>query len=284
MIKRLIDVLLHDEKPFRRITAKIIARSRLGYWLRLKIKVGNYLLLFHPTSLSTVLWYDSKSRSEDAEFIQSFLRAGDTYIDIGANIGVTTIPGAIAVGDNGKVIAFEPHPKTVNYLRENILLNKLNNIEVQNCALGDVQGTTYFTNKSSDDMNKVVSADESSIQVPISLLDSFTEQCDRISLLKVDAEGYEKFVLAGGVQSMKKVECIYFEVDEHNFSDFGYSSQDLLRQVMASGFSIWRRNGQKQELVSIEINSFVPITTGYENLFGVRDIHDFTARTKWHVS
>jgi hypothetical protein len=50
------------------------------------------------------------------------------------------------------------------------------------------------------------------------------------------------------------------------------------------GFSIWRRNGQKQELVPIEINSFAPLTTGYENLFGVRDIHDFTARTKWYVS
>jgi FkbM family methyltransferase len=284
MIKRLIDILLHDEKPLRRIAARIIARSRLGYWLGLKIKVGNYLLLFHPTSLSTILWYDSTSRSEDAEFIQSFLQAGDTYIDVGANIGVTAIPGAMAVGNSGKVIAFEPHPRTVNYLRENILLNNLNNIEVQNCALGDVRGTTYFTDKSSDDMNKVVSTDKSNIQVPISLLDSFTEQYDRISLLKVDAEGYEKFVLAGAAQSMAKVECIYFEVDECNFSDFGYSSQDLLRQVMALGFSIWRRNGQKQELVPIEVNSFAPLTTGYENLFGVRDIHDFSARTKWHVS
>jgi FkbM family methyltransferase len=284
MIKRLIDVLLHDEKPWKRISAKIIARSRLGYWLGVKIKVGNYLLLFHPTALSTVLWYDSTSRSEDAEFIQAFLQAGEIYIDVGANIGVTAIPGAIAVGDSGRVIAFEPHPKTVKYLRENILLNKLNNIEVQNCALGEVSGTTYFTNKSSDDMNKVVSSKESNIQVAISLLDSFTEQYDQISLLKVDAEGYEKFVLAGAALSMAKVECIYFEVDEHNFSDFDYSSQDLLRQIMALGFSIWRRNGQKQELVPIEINSFVPLTTGYENLFGVRNIHDFVARTKWHVS
>jgi FkbM family methyltransferase len=284
MIKRLVDVVLHDEKPLRRIVAKIISRSRLGYWLGVRIKVGNYLLLFHPTALSTILWYDATSRSEDAEFIQAFLRAGETYIDVGANIGVTVIPAAIAVGDSGKVIAFEPHPKTVKYLRENILLNKLNNIEVQNCALGDVRGTAYFTNKSSDDMNKVVSTDESNIQVPISLLDSFTEKCDQISLLKVDAEGYEKFVLAGAAQSMAKVECIYFEVDEQNFLEFGYSSQDLLRQVMALGFSIWRRNGHKHELVPIEINSFVPLTTGYENLFGVRNIHDFTARTKWHVS
>jgi FkbM family methyltransferase len=284
MIRRLVDVLLHDEKPWRRIAAKLIARSHMGYWLGLEIKVGSYRLLFHPTSLSTVLWYDSTSRSEDAEFIQAFLQLGDTYIDVGANIGVTAIPGAIAVGDSGKVIAFEPHPRTVKYLRENISLNKFNNIEVQNCALGDVRGTTYFTNKSSDDMNKVVNTDESNIQVAISLLDSFTEQYDRISLLKVDAEGYEKFVLAGAVQSMEKVECIYFEVDEHNFSNFGYSSQDLLRQVIDSGFSIWRRNGQKQELVPIEINSYIPPMTGYENLFGIRDIHDFATRTKWHVS
>jgi FkbM family methyltransferase len=283
MIKRLVDILLHDEKPWRRIAARIIARSRLGYWFGIKIKVRNYLILFHPTALSTILWYDSASRSEDAEFIQAFLQVGETYIDVGANIGVTTIPGAIAVGDSGKVIAFEPHPRTVKYLRENILLNKLNNIEIQNCALGEVQGITYFTNKSSDDMNKVVDIDKSNIQVPINLLDSFIDQYDRISLLKVDAEGYEKFVLAGASQSMAKVECIYFEVDECNFSDFGYSSQDLLRQVMALGFSIWRRNGQKQELVPIEINSFVPLTTGYENLFGIRDIHDFASRTKWQI-
>jgi FkbM family methyltransferase len=284
MIKRLIEVFLYDEKPWRRIAAKIIARSNLGYWLRVKIKVGNYLLLFHPTALSTVLWYDSTLRSEDAEFIQAFLREGETYIDVGANIGVTTIPAAITVGNSGKVIAFEPHPRTVNYLRENILLNRLDNVEIQNYALGDVQGTTYFTNKSSDDMNKVISTDKSNIQVPISLLDSFTEQCDKISLLKVDVEGYEKFVFAGAKQSMSKVECIYFEVDECNFSEFGYSSQDLLRQITSLGFSVWQRNGQNQELIPIEVNAFVPPATGYENLFGIRDIHDFAARTKWHVS
>jgi FkbM family methyltransferase len=283
MIERLIDVLLHDKKPLRRIASKVIARSRIGYLLRMKIKIKNYLLLFHPTSLSTILWYDPTSRSEDSEFIQAFLRAGETYIDIGANIGVTSIPGAIVVGDSGKVVAFEPHPKTAKYLRENIALNKLSNIEVHNCALGHFLGMTYFTNKSSDDMNKIVNTHESNIQVPIMPLDSFTQQYDQISLLKVDVEGYEKFILAGAEQSITKVECIYFEVDEQNFHDFGYSSQDLLRQVADFGFSIWRRNGYKQELVLIEINSFIAPATGYENLFGIRNIHDFIARTKWQA-
>jgi FkbM family methyltransferase len=281
MIKRLLDVLLHDEKPLRRIASRAIARSRLGYLLRVRIKVKNYLLLFHPTSLSTILWYDANSRSEDSEFIQSFLCTGEIYVDIGANIGVTAIPGAIAVGDSGKVVAFEPHPRISKYLRENIALNKLSNIEIQNCALGDVSGTTYFTNKSSDDMNKVANMNKSNIEVPIMLLDSFTQEYDRIALLKVDAEGYEKFILAGAKESIAKVECIYFEVDEQNFSEFGYSSQDLLQQVADFGFSIWRRNGDKQELIQIEVNSFVAPVTGYENLFGIRNIHDFTTRTKW---
>jgi FkbM family methyltransferase len=231
MIKRLIEVLSHDQKPWRRIAAKVIARSRLGQLLKIQIKVQDYAIFFHPTALSTVFWYDASARSEDSGFIRSFLQPGETYIDIGANIGVTVIPAAIKVGASGKVIAFEPHPKTAGYLAENIALNQLKNIEVRNCALGDTRGSISFTNKSSDDMNQVTLDQQSGIEVPIMLLDDFASEHEQIALLKLDVEGYEKFVLAGATAILSKVGCMYFEVDQQNFQGFGYNCQELLQQV-----------------------------------------------------
>ena len=47
--------------------------------------------------------------SEGENIIMSnFISEGDTIIDVGANIGTTVLPASKKVGQNGKVIAFEP--------------------------------------------------------------------------------------------------------------------------------------------------------------------------------
>ena len=280
-LRRLIEIFQKDDHPWRRISAAAIARSRLGELLKIKIRVQDHFILLHPASLSTLLWYDSNFRSEDSEFMRAVLRAGETCIDVGANIGVTAIPAAITVGQGGRVIVFEPHPKTCRYLQENIALNGIKNIEVQRCALGDTRGSTFFTNKSTDDMNQIIGASRDAIEVPIALLDDFAQDCEQIALLKIDVEGYEKFVIAGATELIKKVTHIYFEVDEKNFSGFGYNSRDLLQQLAALGFSFWRRSGRGLVVSSIDIDSFMPTAAGYENIIGTRNIQDLLARTNW---
>ena len=62
---------------------------------------------------------------------------GSTAIDVGANVGVFTVPLALSVGDRGRVLSFEPAPQTAARLRANVERNGLGNVDVHVCALGD---------------------------------------------------------------------------------------------------------------------------------------------------
>ena len=64
-------------------------------------------------------------------FIQDNLSAGSTFLDAGANIGVMSLVAAKSVGQEGRVLSFEPHPQTRVILKNNIELNRFNQIEVQ---------------------------------------------------------------------------------------------------------------------------------------------------------
>jgi FkbM family methyltransferase len=278
---KLLDII-RDKALFRRLSAVLIGRSGLGKLLRIKIKIRDCYIIFHPTGICSAFWRNQNAYSEDYEFLHSYLKSGDLYIDIGANVGVTVIPAAKSVGEQGRVIAFEPHPSICSYLKENIDLNNLENVVVHNCALGNQRGYINFTNKLNDEGNQVESVESSSgIKVPIALLDDIGNELDNIALLKLDVEGYEKYVIEGAKTTIEKVNCIYFEVSEENFSNFGYSSSDILIALEQFGFSLFKRHSEK-EILAID-RKYVP-SSGYENLFGIRDIKDFQNRTQWQVS
>lgn len=55
-----------------------------------------------------------------------FLRPGDLFLDIGANVGTYTVLASGVCG--GKIMAFEPDPRTLRHLQRNIELNQLENL------------------------------------------------------------------------------------------------------------------------------------------------------------
>jgi FkbM family methyltransferase len=272
--------ILRDPQPLRRLFSVIIGRSRLGKLFKIKIEIQDYRIIFHPTGFCSAFWYNSNAYSEDYEFITSFLKEGDLYLDIGANVGVTAIPAAKCIGELGKAIAFEPHPVIYSYLQENIKLNDLMNVELHNYALGNQRGHIHFTNKYTDETNRVATLSNRNIEVPIKMLDDVANKLDNIALLKIDVEGYEKYVIEGSKMTLEKVGCIYFEVSEGNFSNFEYSTSDVLSALEQCGFRLFKRKSEREIL---EINHRYVPSYGYENLFGIRDIKDFQSRTQWQV-
>jgi hypothetical protein len=65
---------------------------------------------------------------------------GSVAIDVGANIGMFTVPLALAVASRGRVLAVEPSPENVLRLVRNLELNELGNVEVHGVALAEVEG------------------------------------------------------------------------------------------------------------------------------------------------
>ncbi len=69
------------------------------------------------------------------------LRPGDTFIDVGANIGLLSMLASHIIGLGGTVIAFEPNPREFDRLSWHLSQNKLGNVRPQALALSDRAAT-----------------------------------------------------------------------------------------------------------------------------------------------
>jgi FkbM family methyltransferase len=116
---------------------------------------------------------------------------GALCFDVGANIGMTAIPLAVQRPDC-RIVAFEPVPDNARCLRANIQANGIENVEVVEAAISDRHGTTGMT--SSGPWSHVT--DQSPLRCRVIPLDDYADQ--PVDFMKIDAEGHEPHVLAGG--------------------------------------------------------------------------------------
>ena len=151
--------------------------------------------------------------------IKKILKAGDFVFDIGANIGIFSIPISKQITESGKLFCFEPQKFIFNLLNQNIEINKLGNVNTFNCALGEkickvkIDNIDYSLNGNfggvgiDDDYDnsmsvklRTVSSEE---KIEMKKLDQFIniERCD---FIKIDVEKMETKVLKGGENFIKK--------------------------------------------------------------------------------
>jgi len=276
-VNKYIKILIEQKRPVRFVISRVLMRSGLSRYLT--IPQNGFKLGFYPTALSATLWVENDNRSGDLEFYKDYLKAGDTVVDIGANIGQLAIGAAMIVGDGGAVYAFEPHPDIYSYLNNNIAMNKCNHIHTYNMAVGNEVGVLFISDKRNDDQNTIVKNQQSGISIKQIKLDDMDIIESKIDLLKVDVEGYEKFVFEGARLVLEKTECVYYESWQDHFEKYGCSVMDVQRILEMSGFTIYRFNGKK---------CLSPVKEQYnlkncENLIAIKDTNRFCDRTGYKI-
>lgn len=134
----------------RRVPANVrgrtrLARAALGSGLRarnvqLATRDGDFVVpnLDGPTAFHLLV--DGVYESEEIDLVLSRLPRGGTFADVGANIGVYSVPAAKKVGPDGRVLLFEASPRIQEYLAHNLELNRVKNATVLKFAVGDVDG------------------------------------------------------------------------------------------------------------------------------------------------
>ena len=144
----------------------------------------------------------------------AFLRPGSVVIDAGANLGEWTVPFARAVGGTGRVLAIEPAPRSAAALEMTLAVNALRHAEVIRCAVGDHEGRAGFavpvvtsveTDTGTARIGSAVAGQEG-LCVPLRTLDSLMIErgLDRLDLVKIDVEGYERKVLDGAEAALDR--------------------------------------------------------------------------------
>ncbi|WP_375495476.1 FkbM family methyltransferase [uncultured Nostoc sp.] len=134
---------------------------------------------------------------------QQIIKEGSIIYDLGSNSGFHTILASVLVGSQGKVVAFEPHPQNLHYLKQHLQLNHLENVIVIDKAVSDSSGVIQFDG--SGFTGHISSQGE--LQVKTVSLDELidTKQIPPPSFLKIDIEGAEMLALSGAKSMLSKI-------------------------------------------------------------------------------
>jgi FkbM family methyltransferase len=153
----------------------------------------------------------------EAKLFAQILKPGMVAVDAGASFGVLTLPMARAVGPQGGVLAFEPQLPSFQILCANMALNGIYHVQAHRAALGREAGKVRVPRfdqlREGQFGTLALGASEKGETVARTTLDSFTfgTRCD---LIKIDVEGMELDVLAGGQKTIEKLRpIIYVEND-----------------------------------------------------------------------
>jgi len=142
----------------------------------------------------------------DMAFCLHLLRAGDLFVDVGANIGSYTVLASKVVGANS--FAIEPVPETYQRLCRNININDISLlVDSRCCAAGKNHGLIKFSSDM-DTTNQVVDGNYlgNSMEVPVESLDHILEKLQP-TLIKIDVEGFEPEVIEGARKTLT-LDCV----------------------------------------------------------------------------
>jgi FkbM family methyltransferase len=135
------------------------------------------------------------------------------FIDCGCSFGSYSVPIAKLNSTDSKVIAIDASSVAIRRLKENVLLNDINNIEIYNLAVGKEEGYANFN----EDLNLLPNSgsfrfDSSGKKLRITTLDIILEQQPldsfEVIFVKMDLEGYEFDGLLGFKKNIVKYKPI----------------------------------------------------------------------------
>lgn len=170
--------------------------------------------------------------------ILRILHVGMTMVDVGAHIGWYSLVAARVVGPNGRVYAFEAVPHTAETLQKNISINKYENIELIQNAVGNTVGKLpFYIDKSFSSSSSLfpINHELNAVEVETTTLDQFFQEEDwpPVHLVKLDIEGAEKLAL-DGMQELSRRNSSLKVIVEVNLRKF--SLEELIDSLKGCGF------------------------------------------------
>jgi FkbM family methyltransferase len=232
--------------------------------------------LFGDSVLSKLIFDDFET--DEIRFLNEFLSEGDIFLDIGANIGLFSLYASKKVGGTGIVYAFEPATITYGRLVENIRINGIGNIQPIQIGLSDKEEILEL-NVSTDGheaWNTFVSTEDTKFsireKVQVKSLDHFLiEQgieLKRISLIKLDVEGFEINVLKGSINLLETPDAPVFMVEftDENAINAGNCCHELYKYLLPYGYVWYTFDPVSRKLNKESIRLSYP----YNNLIAVK--------------
>ena len=208
---------------------------------------GTRVFFPHNDSVFEIACDDGIYEQELLSQIQGAVKPGSWYFDVGANIGLMSIPVLCAMKDV-RVLSFEPSPNSRRYLHRTWSESPWKDRwKIVLKAVGDKTGETEFfmseSNLGGFDGIKWTGRVRTvgTEIVPMTTLDEEWRSLGRplVSCMKLDIEGAEMRALRGARELMQSVRPhIFLEWYHENFRCFDSEPQDLLKTAREFGYDV----------------------------------------------
>lgn len=181
----------------------------------------------------------------ETAYLPRILRPGDTFVDVGANVGYYTLLAAKLVGEGGRVFAFEPDPESFALLERNVRLNGFDNVVLERKAASNEAGTLrlYLAPENKGDHQIYPSRGEERefVEVEAVTLDAyFADVPGRVDFVKIDTQGAEMAILEG-MAGLLESDAIVLSVEfwPYGLREFGSDAPALLDFLLDRDFRLF---------------------------------------------
>jgi FkbM family methyltransferase len=203
--------------------------------------------------------------------LRRLLHAGETFVDLGAHVGVWSLEAGAVVGKTGRVYALEPNPGTFVRLKHNLELNaQLTHWDARELAASSMTGVVAFSIAEMSECCSISGDGSGGISVQATTVDQLLNgaHCHGI---KIDVEGHELEAIEGALSTLQKCHpwlCVEFNNALHRLPTLGeWAVHQRLSQL---GYRCWffREAGERARRPNVAPEFTID---GFVNLFYAHD-------------
>ncbi|MFZ1085690.1 MAG: FkbM family methyltransferase [Terracidiphilus sp.] len=202
---------------------------------------GTMLVNVNDTYMGQAFLHYGESFEAEIEVLLGFLRFPGLVIDVGANMGVHSVPLAKELARQGRqMLSFEPQPVIFQQLCANLALNGLMNVLALPYACGSAPGVVTFSApdyRHEGNFGGVSMSAQGGISAvvtaPLHTLDEIVRET-QVAFIKIDVEGFELEVLKGAKNLIARWQpALYVENDRLE------KSQALIQWLLDQNYRLW---------------------------------------------
>jgi len=209
-------------------------------------------------------------------------------VDIGANIGHHSLFSSTIAKE---VHSFEPFPIVIEKLVEKITINSITNIIVHPYGLGNEDANLYYyppinCNSGTGSFISVKTESDQAIKLPIKSGDKYFVESEltNIGYIKIDVEGFERFVLRG----LQKILARYRPVVFVEWNNESIDSGEDLTSFFPTDFEFYDFNSDQVlmylfAIPGYRLTRFRPKVPGNKLAIPTNQILNFKSHIKWGV-
>lgn len=235
--------------PIKMILPRILEATRLTRRYQVRTFFGAEMTVILPEVVSTFIYRYNYYEEDLTRTLLHLLKPGENFFDVGAHFGYASLLAAELVGPHGKVVAFEPTPRTRMVLTENLRnyacarvepfagWDHEDEIEMQDFGLFR-SAWNSFTMPRAPGTQSHKFRNVTRYRAKTTSIDSYVEKSGvSPSFIKIDAESAESAILNGSRNTLRSSKpIISLEVGDYDIPDVP-RSRELISYMLDEGYS-----------------------------------------------